>query len=124
MARAYGGTGPDAQAARKACRELRAIAGVKPARFKSNQRETARLALLWGEQYLDGYIDAIGESDPCELQLARRQRQQIRQVRFEHFGKTALEVMGERAVRVDALEYLAGVAESKENTLEICQTDQ
>lgn len=113
MVQAFGGVGPDAQAARSACRDLRAVVGVSPARFTPSQRETARLALLWGEQYLEGYIDAIGASNPSELKLARKQRQQIRKVRLEHFGKTAMEAMSERAVKVDAMEYLRGAAATK-----------
>lgn len=107
LAQAYGNEGPEAEAARKACADLNAIVGLKPAKFAPGQRETARLALLWGEQYLDGYIDAIGISEKRELKASIRQRQQIRSVRFEHFGKTGLEVMCENAVLVDVQDYLA-----------------
>ena len=103
LAQAYGRMGPEAEAATQACSELLALVGIKPAKFSDSQRETARLALLWAEQYLDGYIDALGESSRQELKVARRQRMQIRKVRFEHFGSTALEVMFQQAVPVDAM---------------------
>lgn len=103
LAQAYGRMGPEAEAATQACSDLLALVGIKPAKFSDFQRETARLALLWAEQYLDGYIDAIGESSRHELKVARRQRMQIREVRFKHFGSTALEVMFQQAVLVHAM---------------------
>lgn len=88
-------SGPDADAAHKACVDMRAIRGVKPSTFTAEQRETARMSLLWGEQYLAGFMDATGESDKAEFDLAKKQRQQIRRVRFEHFGNT----VGEAAMK-------------------------
>ena len=106
LAQAYGQMGPDAEAATQACSDLLALVGIKPAKFSDSQRETARLALLWAEQYLDGYIDALGESSRHELKIARRQRMQIRKARFDHFGATALEVMSQRAKAVDVMTLL------------------
>ncbi|UUC96595.1 MULTISPECIES: hypothetical protein [Comamonas] len=40
-------------------------------------------------------LHATGESDKAELYLAKKQRQQIRSVRFEHFGNT----VGEAAMK-------------------------
>lgn len=103
LAQAYGRTGPEAAAIAQSCSDLLALLGIRTAQFTDAQRETARLALLWAEQYLDGYIDAPDDSSKHELKVARRQRMQIRKVRFEHFGPTALEVMLQKTVAVDAL---------------------
>lgn len=75
----------EAEAAREA---LRCLTGIKASAFDVKQRETARLALCWGEQYLEGYLDAVGDSCPFEASLAAKQKRQIRQVRLEHFGLT------------------------------------
>ncbi|MGB6104903.1 hypothetical protein [Diaphorobacter nitroreducens] len=106
LAQAYGNEGAEAEEARKACAGLKGLVGLKPSKFEPSQLEIARLALLWGEQYLDGYIDAIGTTDKQELKISIRQRHQIRSARFKHFGKTGLEVMCENAVLVDAQAYM------------------
>ena len=106
MARVYGYEGPEAAEAEKACADLTALQGIPPAKFTAEQRESARLALVWGEQYLVGYIDALGESDKAELELSRKQRRQIRKVRFDHYGKTQGEVLTESAELVDIREAI------------------
>ncbi|MEG2048405.1 MULTISPECIES: hypothetical protein [Comamonas] len=63
-------SGPDADAAHKACVDMRAIRGVKPSTFTAEQRETARMSLLWGEQYLAGFMDATADSG-CIDRLCR-----------------------------------------------------
>lgn len=106
LSAAYANEGEEADAARDAYSKLRALIGVRPAMFNKEQRETARLALIWSEQYLDGYIDALKNSCTGELEVARRQRKQIRKVRFNHFGKTRLEAMCESTVLVDPHHYM------------------
>ncbi len=105
MAEAYGRQGKEAEAAAAARKDLRALVGVSPSTFTAGQRETARMALLWAEQHLDGYIDAIKDSEPREKKTAVRQRHQLRRVRFQHFGRTLGEELCKRAVAVDAMEY-------------------
>lgn len=83
--------GAELEEARKACDDLKALAGVKVHKFTETQRETARLALCWAEQYLEGYIDALGSSDKQELEVSSKELRQIRAVRLEHFGLTANE---------------------------------
>lgn len=104
MAEAHGHEGPDAEAANRAVSDLQKLKGVRPAAFTAKQRETARMALLWGEQYLDGWLDAVKDSYKAEHDLARKQRHQIRAVRFKHFGMTRGEVETKDAVLVDIRE--------------------
>lgn len=106
MARVYGYEGPEAAEADKACSDLKALQGIPPAKFTAEQRECARLALVWGEQYLVGYIDALGDSDKAELELSRKQRRQIRKVRFHHYGKTQGEILTESSELVDIREAI------------------
>lgn len=101
MAEAYGFEGQEADAAIQACRDMKMLRGVKPANFTANQRELARLALLWGEQYLQGFMEAVIDSDPAEFNLARKRHQQIRGVRFSHFGKTSIEAAMQNCSLVD-----------------------
>lgn len=103
MDQAYGSDGPEAAEARRACDELKALLGVRPAKFTVSQRETARLALLWAEQYLDGYMNAIRDFDKAEFSSTLKQYRQIRAVRKLHFGKTLGEALCERAELVDAM---------------------
>ena len=100
MAEAYGYMGQEAEAAKKACADMLALLKVKPANFTTDQREAARMALLWGEQYLTGFMLAMMGSDEAEFALASKQRKQIRIVRFEHFGQTAIEVAMKDCIEV------------------------
>lgn len=104
MHKAYGGLGPHAALAKKSCSELRALRGLRPSTFSANQRETARMALLWGEQYLQGYMDAVRGFDRAEFNQAQKQYRQIRAARLKHFGKTLGEVASEGATLVDVTE--------------------
>lgn len=94
MERAFDYEGEDAKAASEAVIYLQGLRGLSPANFTSEQREQARMALLWGEQYLSGLIDALGESDKAELVLALKHRRQIRSVRIRDYGNT----LGEREI--------------------------
>lgn len=106
MAAAYGGEGPEAEEAIAMCKSLSSLKGVRVASFTTEQRELARLALCYAEQYLDGYIDATKGAYPKETQQARRKRMRIREVRFHHFGPTYIESMSKDGVLVDSLDYV------------------
>lgn len=106
MAEAHGFEGQDADAAMQACRDMKKLHGVKPATFTADQRELARMTLLWGEQYLQGFMEAVIDSDPAEFNLARKRRQQIRGVRFLHFGKTSIEAAMQNCSLVDVTDGL------------------
>lgn len=97
LARSYGYEGPVAEEAERACAELKALEGVKVSAFTAAQRETARLALCWAEQYLYGYIDALTESD-AEAKSMKKLMAQLRKVRLEHFGYTENETAIARSV--------------------------
>lgn len=101
MQKAYGGLGAQAQEAQQACRDLRALQGLRPSRYTPSQRETARMALLWGEQYLYGFMHAVKGFDRAEFARSLKQYRQIRAVRMQFFGKTHGEVLSENAVLVD-----------------------
>ena len=101
LARANDETGPAAQDAEKACDAIRKLNGVKVHTFSEAQRETARLVLCWAEQYLYGYIDALGKgSEKEEIRLSKKQMSQIRAVRLEHFGYTEREVCDIRSTEI------------------------
>lgn len=101
MARVHGDEGPTADEANKACADLRIIAGLNAPAFTPSQRETARLALCWAEQYLYEYIDALNpEADGAEVRAMTKQMTQIRAVRLHHFGLTDIESSARRAIAV------------------------
>lgn len=100
IADAYGHEGAEADAAYTACMELRALRGVAPSLFTPKQRETARMALLWGEQHLQDIMNATADIDKAEFTLAEKQYQQIRRLRVEKFGRTELEVVMQHCVEV------------------------
>lgn len=100
MAEAYGYVGPEADAAKQACVQIRALRGIRPSTFSLDQRETARMTLLWSEQYLRGFMEAVVDSDLAEFNLAQKQRNQIHQVRVEHFGQTVLEASIKHCIAV------------------------
>lgn len=101
MARVYGDTGPAAEEAKKACADLRSLAGIKATKFTASQKETARLALCWADQYLFGYIDALNAKvDKDEVRAMTKQMEHIRAVRLHHFGFTANEASARRAIAV------------------------
>lgn len=100
FARVHGFAGADAAEAEKACDDMRAIAKLKVSQFSAAQRETARLALCWAEQYLYGYVDAQAQADKTEADLSRKQMKQIRKVRLDHFGATENEARIARCVTV------------------------
>lgn len=110
MARAYGYEGPEAAEAKKSCVDLKAMQGLKPGKFNAEQREIARLALLWAEQYLFGYMNAIKDFDKTEFAVSRKHWRRIRQVRMEHFGKTKGEAMCQCAELVDVFDLLQRTA--------------
>jgi hypothetical protein len=105
MVAAYGGEGPEADESRALGKSFRDLIGLRPAAFTEEQKETARLALCYAEQHLDGYIAALNGFDKKEVAMARKQRQQICRVRREHFGKTWIEDACKGAVAVDVMEY-------------------
>nr|WP_158387883.1 hypothetical protein [Comamonas testosteroni] len=99
-ARVYEFRGPQAREAEVACNDMRAIAGIKPSRLSAEQRETARLALCWAEQYLFGYLDALAGSNKAEARMSTNQLNLIRKARLEHFGATENEVAIARCIAV------------------------
>lgn len=102
LARANDYEGSAAEEAEKACADLRALVGVKPKAFTDAQKETARLALCWADQYLYGYLDALGKgSDADEIRVCTKQRLQIRKVRLQHFGYTENEEFAKQADEVE-----------------------
>ncbi|WP_155293141.1 hypothetical protein [Comamonas testosteroni] len=101
MARVYGDTGPAAEEANKACADLRRLKGIKASKYTASQKETARLALCWAEQYLFGYIDALNAKvDKDEVRAMTKQMEHVRAVRLHHFGFTANEASSMRATAV------------------------
>lgn len=100
MARVHGYEGPAAKEASQACADLRALAGIKTANFSAAQKETARLALCWAEQYLYGYVDAQAHVNNSEAKKSHKQMNQIRKVRVDHFGLTANEASSARCTAV------------------------
>jgi hypothetical protein len=125
LSRVHDDEGPEAEEAEKACEDMRKLRGIKVQAFNDAQRMTAGLALCWAEQYLYGYIDALGKgSDKEEIRVAKKQMAQIRAVRLEHFGYTereksdmasvAIPIGGK--VRHDALVKLLG------NTVVACNS--
>lgn len=74
--------------------------GQQATHFTVKQKETARLALCWAEQYLYGYLDALGSNGKTERAVTTRQMNQIRKVRLEHFGQTSKEASIARCVTV------------------------
>lgn len=100
LIRVYDGEGPVASEAEKHCADLKVLASVKTSKFTPAQRETARLALCWAEQYFIGYADAQDESDKAEAKWSLKCREQIRKVRLKHFGFTETEVSKQRCITV------------------------
>ena len=119
MVQAYDGEGPDADEARQACIELNALKGIKPSKFTPEQRKTARMALLWAEQYLYGYMSAIVGIDAAEYAKSRKEWKQIRGVRLTHFGLTQLEGMLPRAELVDVEQICQLAAQGRIHNLRL-----
>lgn len=101
MEQACGYEGPEAQAAAQAVIDLRKLGRVSPANFTRAERELARMCLLWGEQYLEGYIESHQGRDVAATNKAIKEKAQIRAVRLEHFGTTTGEQWCANATAVE-----------------------
>lgn len=115
MEHAYGNQGPEADEARNARRDLQELQSHLASNLDAQQRETARLALVWAEQYLHGLMDAVKHADKREYATARKQMRRLRSVRMEHFGKTMIETMCEHAQLVDVYEAVNRIRKMNRN---------
>lgn len=125
LSRVYDHEGSAAEEADKACEDLRALLGVKTQAFTAAQRQTARLALWWAEQYLYGYLDALDKSSYAdEIRVSKKQMLQIRKVRLQHFGHTDIEVFAQRAtpVPIGGDDHHLGLIKLLGNTVVVCPT--
>lgn len=95
---------PEEQDALAMAERTRTLRGKKLAKLAGDDLETARLTLLFAEQYETGFADSNpGEPHKTKaLQAAKR----IREVRIRLFGRTAFEVMVSRCVSVPVQDIL------------------
>ena len=103
---AYSGEGPIADDIRAQIAGIYAIKGKKLAKMTPAEDESARIAMIYGEQWESTLADA---SPGAETEATCRKNVALfKEVRLRRWGKTQFEVDMENSVAVPVTEFLKG----------------
>jgi hypothetical protein len=106
LADAYNREGPDAAEALADAKRVQALSGKPFRKLSDEERETARLAFLYAEQWETSLADAQGRDNPKEREACELSARLFREFRLKEWGKTVLEDALETAPSVDILDLI------------------
>jgi hypothetical protein len=101
---AYGGIGPDAQAASQQAKAFAGLRGRRIDTLSAEERVMAFAAFVYAEQYETSLADASVQKGV--IRDAMRAAKQFRDTRVALWGRTKQEVFLESAILVDSMEHM------------------
>lgn len=106
LAEAYGNVGEDAEEALAEAKAIKALRGLRLRALSETQRETARLAFVFAEQWETGLADAQAGAQErrASIEAARR----FRTFRLQTWGQTEMEHQISQSILVDARSLAQG----------------